>query len=133
MLLAHTGLSPVPGRVARGGRGWGLVVLRTAQVGMGDARERRRGGRQPEPVEAMFEDRVDMPVGARADGDGAGTRGLEAGVAVAFGEAQDAQARAVALLGVRPVGRMASTRAAVCGPMVRAQVMKRDGDHSRWC
>src|SRR3990167_8718016 len=52
----------------------------------------------------MFEDRVDMPIGARADGDGAGAGGLEAGVAVALGEAQDPEAGAVALLGVRPIG-----------------------------
>ena len=44
-----------------------------------------------------------MPVGARTDSDGAGTRGLEAGVTIAFGEPQDPEARTVALLWVRPV------------------------------
>ena len=45
-----------------------------------------------------------MQVGARADGDGARTRSFEAGGAVAFSETQDAEAGAIALLGVRPVG-----------------------------
>ena len=74
-----------------------------------------------------------MPVGARADGHGPGTRGLEAGVAIALGETQDTEAGAVALFGVRRSARMASTRAAVWGPIVLAQVMKREGVHSRWC
>ena len=103
---------PLPGEMAPdAGEAVGLelelheVVLRPAQVFVGgEERERRRDGRQPEPVQTMFEDRVDMPVGARADGDGAGAGGLEAGGAVAFGETQDAEARAVALLGVRPIG-----------------------------
>jgi len=81
-----------------------LVVLPPANLCVGgQERELGWGDRPGQPVEAMFEDGVDMPVGARADGDGPGTGGLEAGVAVAFGKTQDAEARAVALLGVRPV------------------------------
>ena len=39
----------------------------------------RRGGLgQGQPVEAVLEDRVDVPIGAGADGEGAGARGLEA-------------------------------------------------------
>ena len=82
-----------------------LVVLPPPNLLVdGHERELRGSGRPRQPVEAMFEDRVDMPVGARADGDGPGTGGLQAGVAIALGEPQDAEAGAVALLGVRPVG-----------------------------
>ena len=72
---------PPPSRaaVARCGRERVLVVRRPAQVFVGGARERGRGRRQPEVIEPVFEDGVDMPVGARADGDGAGARGLQPG------------------------------------------------------
>ena len=95
---------PSAGRLAGrwGGRGLRvLVVLPPANLRVGgQERERGWGARPREPVEAVFEDRVDMPVGACADGDGAGTRGLEAGVTGAFGETQDPEAGAVALLGM---------------------------------
>ena len=45
-----------------------------------------------------------MAIRARAGGDRARARGLEPLGAVALGEAQDAEARAIALLGVRAVG-----------------------------
>jgi len=45
-----------------------------------------------------------MAVGAGADSAGAATGLFQPRVAVAFGQPQDAQAGAVALLGVRPVG-----------------------------
>jgi hypothetical protein len=66
-----------------------------------------------QPVEPVLEDRVDVAVGADADGQGAGTGGLKAGGAVAAAEAEQPQAGAVALLGVRRSARMAATRAAV--------------------
>ena len=100
---AHAGL-PAGRRVARRGRERVLVVPRPAQVFVDGARERGRGRRQPEVIEPMFEDGVDMPVGARADGDGAGAGGLQPGGPVALDEAEDAETGAVALLGVRAVG-----------------------------
>src|SRR5712691_2822684 len=67
-----------------------------------------------------------MPVGARADSDGPGTGGLEAGVAIAFGETKDPEAGAVALLGVRPIGKDGfdeggSLRADRAGPSDKAR------------
>src|SRR6185295_13992400 len=98
------------GGLARGRRGRDfrrvrvLVVFPPANLRVGGHERELRWGTQPwQPVEAMFEDGVDMPVGARADGNGPSTRGLEPGVAVAFGQTQDAEAGAVALLGVRSV------------------------------
>jgi hypothetical protein len=44
-------------------------------------------------VEPVLEDRVDVAVGAHADGQGPGTGGLEAGGAVAAAKAQQAQER----------------------------------------
>jgi hypothetical protein len=52
----------------------------------------------------VLEDRVDVAVGADADRQGAGARGLEARGAVATAEPEQAQAGAIALLGMRTVG-----------------------------
>src|SRR5881628_1071400 len=65
--------------------------------------ELRRGCRRREPVEAVLEDRVDVAVGARVDRDGAGAGGLEPRGTIALGQPQDAKARAIALLGMRPI------------------------------
>ena len=65
---------------------------------------RRRSSAGGQPVEAVLQDRLDVAVGARAGGERARARGLEPLVAVALGQPQDAQAGAVALLGVRPLG-----------------------------
>ena len=81
-----------------------LVVGRPAEVVVGRGEGELRGGRRHgEAVEAVLEDGVDVAVGAGADGDGAGTGGLEPGLAVALAEPQEAEARAVALLGMRAV------------------------------
>src|SRR3989441_7764626 len=60
-----------------------------------------RGGR--EPIEAVLEDRVDVAVGARVDRAGAGAGGFEPLGAVALGQAQDPEARTIALLGMRAI------------------------------
>src|SRR5206468_6813384 len=65
--------------------------------------ELRRGRGRGESVEAVLEDRVDVAVGARVDRDGAGAGRLEPRGAVALGQPQDAEARAIALLGMRPI------------------------------
>ena len=57
---------------------------------------------QGQSIEAVLEDRVDVTIGARTDTKSAGARGLEALVAVALGEAEEAEARAIALLGMGP-------------------------------
>ena len=55
-------------------------------------------------IEAVLEDRVDVAIGAGGDAARAGARGFQPGRAVALGQAQDAEARAIALLGMRAVG-----------------------------
>jgi hypothetical protein len=65
----------------------------------GSEGERLDGLRRGQPVEPVFEDRVDVAVGANADGQGPGTGGLEPGGAIAAAEAEQPQAGAVALLG----------------------------------
>src|SRR5439155_19042952 len=83
--------------------------------------ELRRGRGRGESVEAVLEDRVDVAVGARVDRAGAGAGGLEALGAVALGQAQDAEARAIALLGMRAIrenrlDQRGGVRAEGCGP-----------------
>src|SRR5919106_5057321 len=74
-----------------------LVVGPATQVFVdGRDGEQRCGRRRREPVEAVLEDRIDVAVGARLGGDGAGARGLKPRRAVALGQAQDAEARAIA-------------------------------------
>src|SRR5256885_17222028 len=81
--------------------------------------ERRRGRERGEPVEAVLEDRIDVAIGAGLDGAGPGARRFEPLPAVALGQAQDAEARAIALLGMRTVredlldqgGRLGADRA----------------------
>jgi len=104
----HTLLSPVRAEFGRGGgrrrrrSGRVLVVLRPAEVLMSGEQKRQRARRPREPIEAVFEDRVDVAVGAGVDAAGAGARCLEPVRAIALRQAQDAEAGAVALLGVRP-------------------------------
>src|SRR5437899_274603 len=81
-----------------------LVIVPATEVFVG----RREGERQADlgardAVEAMFEHRVDVPIRPRADGAGAGTGRLEPQGAVALGEAQNAQARAIPLFRMRTV------------------------------
>jgi hypothetical protein len=83
-------------------------------TGASSSNSRRCGSPRPaysgglargEAVEPVLEDRVDVAVGAGADGLGPGTGGLEPGGAVAAAEAEQPQAGAVALLGMRAVGQ----------------------------
>ena len=82
-----------------------LVVVPPADMPVdgseGEGLDRRGRG---QPVESVLEDGVDMTVGADADGQGPSTGGLEAGGAVAAAEAEQSQAGAVPLLGMRAVG-----------------------------
>ena len=82
----------------------GVVVVGAAHVLVRCGHAARSDRGQRHAIEAVLQDRVDMAIGARADGDRARARGLEPLGAVALGEAQDAEARAVALLGVRAIG-----------------------------
>ena len=61
-------------------------------------------GGEGEAIEAVLEDGVDVPVGAGLDGAGPRAGGFESLAAIALGEAQDAQAGAIALLGVGAIG-----------------------------
>ena len=70
----------------------------------GSKRELLGGLGRGQAVEPVLEDRVDVTVGADADRQRPGTGGLEAGGAIAAAEAEEPQAGAVALLGVRAVG-----------------------------
>src|SRR5216684_6542569 len=73
-----------------------LVVGPAAQVFVdGREGELRRGRGRREPIQAVLEDRVDVAIGARLHGAGAGAGGLESRQAVALGQAQDAEARAI--------------------------------------
>ena len=55
-------------------------------------------------IEAVLEDGVDVAVGAGRDTARPGAGRFQPARAVAFGQAQDTQTRAIALLGMRPVG-----------------------------
>ncbi len=70
----------------------------------GSKRELLGGLGRGQAVEPVLEDRVDVAVGADADEQRAGTGGLEAGGAVAAAEAEQPEAGAVALLGMRAIG-----------------------------
>src|ERR1700727_1850194 len=68
-------------------------------------RERKREGfvLGHDTIEPVLEDRLDVTVRASADAERTATRSLEPLVSVALAESQDAEARAEALLGMRPV------------------------------
>src|SRR5207247_2331215 len=63
----------------------------------------RGGGGRGGPAEAVLEERVAVAIGAGLDGAGPGAGRFEPLRAVALGQAQDAEARAIALLGMRTV------------------------------
>ena len=66
-------------------------------------RARRRGLRvQGQTVQAVFEDRLDVTIRPRAGGDRPGAGGVEPFGPVLLRQPQDAQARAIALLGMGP-------------------------------
>src|SRR5262245_50735816 len=69
----------------------------------GEKGERRCGLGCRQAVEAVLEDRVDVAVGAGADGAGARTSLFQPRIAVPLGQAQDAQAGAVPLLRMRTI------------------------------
>lgn len=96
-------------------------------------REQRElhGGLERHPVKPVLEDRVDVAIGAGADEQSAGGRGLQSLGPDAAAEAEQAQARAVPCSGCGRSARMAAARAAVCGPMVAAHSVRREGVHSR--
>lgn len=68
--------------------------------GQGERRRRRRHG---EAVEAVLEHGVDVAVGPGPDGDRTGAGRLQSGLAIALAEPEQAEARAVALLGMRTI------------------------------
>src|SRR3989442_4878884 len=70
----------------------------------GSKRELLGGLGRGQAVEPVLEDRVDVAVGADANEQRPGTGSLEAGGAVAAAEAEQPEAGAGALLGVRAVG-----------------------------
>jgi len=61
----------------------------------------RRGGGHRLSIQAVFEDRIDRSIRARAGEQGPGTRRVQALRAIALGEPPKAQAGAVPLLGMR--------------------------------
>ena len=94
--------------------GWALahhqrseLVLEALERGVGAFGNPRRGlapaRRRRCAIESVLQDRFDVAVRTRSGGKRTRTRGLEPSVAIALGEPQDAEARAVALLGVRSI------------------------------
>src|SRR5215212_674267 len=80
-----------------------VVVRGATDVGMDGPRARRRRlAVQRQPVETVFEDRVDVAIRPRAGGERTGTRGVESLGPVLLRQPQNAQARAIALLGMGP-------------------------------
>ena len=93
-----------------------MVVGGPADVGMHGPRARRRGlVVQGQTVQAVFEDRLDVAIRPRAGGERAGARGVEPLGAVLLRQPQDAQAGAIALLGMRPALEQRPGRAPRCG------------------
>jgi hypothetical protein len=64
----------------------------------GGEEEPRSRGRGVEPVETPLEDGLDVAIGPGADGSGPRTGRFQAGLAVALGESEDPEARAVVLI-----------------------------------
>ena len=73
--------------------------------------------RHGEAIEAVLEHGVDMAVGAGTDGDRAGASRFQSVLAIAFAEPEQAEARAVALLGM---GTISEDRLDVNGRPSRA-------------
>src|SRR6266852_4128960 len=113
-----------------------LVVARAAEVAVGRVRRDRRGAAgQRLAVQPGAQDRLDAAVGVRAQRQRPGAGGLGAVVAVAAGQADDAQHGPVALLGCARESRIASASAAVDGPVLAAHSVIRCGVHwacDRW-
>ena len=113
-----------------------VVVARAAQIGViapaagarAGFREPGRRGRSRESISGSGRSRHSSASARRA---AASTRGVRVLVA----EPDDAETRAVALLGMRLLARMRSTTCAVAGPILAAHSTIRDGVHSRcrWC
>ena len=80
-------------------------------------------------IELGFEDRDDAFAMRGADGERPATSSLEAIFSVSFGQIQQPQARAVALLGVGPVSSCHCTTARVPAPMFWPQLKSRPGVH----
>src|SRR5580765_1738687 len=81
-----------------------VVVPATHVLVDGSEDERRRHGLERHTVETVLEDGVHMAIGARADGEGAGTGGLKPGGADPPAQTKQAETGAVALLGMRSIG-----------------------------
>src|SRR5258708_6682801 len=83
-----------------------VVVAGSADVAVGRVRGWGGGGAgQRLAVQGVLEDRLDAAVGTGPQAQRPGARGLDPAVAVPPGQADDAQRRAVALLGMRPGGK----------------------------
>src|SRR3990172_1237773 len=81
-----------------------LVVGRSAEMVVGRGEGELRGGlRHGEAVEAVLEHGIDVAIGTGADDDRPRTGRLQPGLAIARAQPQEAEARAVALLGMRAI------------------------------
>jgi hypothetical protein len=79
-----------------------MVVARAADVGMGGEQLALLGWLRRSVVEPVLEDRLDRPIGAGADVETAIAGRFQPLGAVLSGEPENAEAGAVALLGMRP-------------------------------
>ena len=96
----------------------------------------RRGGLtrrlQGQPVLAGGEDVLDGVEAAGAEGDGAGARGVEPGVAVLPPSRMIPSTALYPCSGWGRLSRIRVTSSPVAGPTFSAQRMRRDGVHSAW-
>src|SRR5213080_3143404 len=102
-----------------------VVVARPADVPVvGQDAGRVGNGREVLLIEAVVQDGDHALVGAGAEVQRAGAGPLEPRGRVALLETHEAEAGAVALLGVRACSMIASMRAAVAGPTVAPQAIR---------
>src|SRR5271163_1966376 len=82
-----------------------MIVIASTHILVDDrgARTRLRIERG-RPIEAVLEDRFDMTIGARRDGERASARGFDALVAIALREPEQPEARSVSVLGMTTLG-----------------------------